>query len=340
MSYSIIQPTLENIIVKTRRYAAIPSVQQYSDQEVVDAINTYYLWNLPSNLKLLSLTQTKSIFTLPDVDTYTFDTTQYFDIQPPVYISGYQAQYVQSKNEFYGEWPKLLQKSSVATGDNAQTSFSFTLSTAPVLRSSSTAMSTIADEFNVIITSQQSDGTSMTLVDVPTTPSTGVLYRDISGTFTATTGTINYITGAITADFPAAPGSGISVEAQVVPYVASRPQTVWFFQNQITLRPVPDDVYELTMNVMIKPTALIASGDFPLVEEWWTLLSMGAARVILQERLDKDQLAILDPFYREQLGLVENRTLTQLGNQRTATLFTSPYAYPFGLYNALQGGAS
>ena len=67
---------------------------------------------------------------------------------------------------------------------------------------------------------------------------------------------------------------------------------------------------------------------------------MGAARVILQERLDRDQISILEPFYQEQLNLVENRTLTQLGSQRSSTLFTGTQNNQFGLYSALQGGAS
>ena len=94
------------------------------------------------------------------------------------------------------------------------------------------------------------------------------------------------------------------------------------------------------MNCIIKPSALINNTDQPIIQEWWVLLAMGAARVILQERLDRGQLSILEPFYQEQLNLVENRTLTQLGNQRSSTLFTGNQNNQFGLNSALQGGAS
>lgn len=333
-------PDLQAIMNRTRRYCASPGVQQLTDQEVADAINTYYLYDLPSNLKLLSLQFTKTIFTEPNIDVYAFDTTDYFDIQPPVYIAGYQAQYIQSKNEFYGVWPKLKQKNTVDTGDGATNSFTFTLPGIPILRSNSTANSSIADEFEVYVTAQDVNGDSMVLVDVPTSATSGDLYYDVGGVLTQSVGSsINYLTGTITAIFPSAPGSGVDINVQSTPYVAARPQTVWFFQNTLTFRPVPDDVYEFTMNVIVKPTALINAADQPIIPEWWTLLAMGAARVILQERLDMDQYSILDPFYREQLGLVENRTLTQLGNQRTSTLFTSPYNYQFGIYNALSGGS-
>ena len=340
-TYSQITPQLSNIINRVRRYTKSPSTQNISDQEVVDAINTYYLWDLPSHLKLLSLQKSKSIFTEPNVDVYDFETNDYFDIQPPVYISGYNAAYFQDKSTFYGVWPKLKQKASVATGNGGTTSFPFTLSGTPVLRSREVTNPSITDEYEVIISSQQADGTVMTLVDIPNSPTTGDLYYDVAGVLTQSVGSsINYITGAVTAIFPNPPGSGVSVEAQTTPYVASRPSSVWFYQNTLTLRPVPDDVYELIMTVIIKPSALLTDTDQPEIQEWYTLLSMGAARVILQERLDRDQLMILDPYYREQLDLVENRTLTQLGNQRTSTLFSSPGNYQFGLYNALQGGAS
>lgn len=331
-------PNLQSILNRARRYCASPGVQQLTDQEVADAINTYYQYDLPSNLKLLSLQFTRSIFTEPNVDVYDFDTTEYFDIQPPVYIAGYQAQYIQSKNEFYGVWPKLKQRNFVATGDGASTTFTFTLTGIPVLRSDSTSNSSITDEFEVYISSQDASGNSMVLVDVPTSPTSGDLYFDNAGVFTQSVGSsIDYLTGSVTVEFPNPPGTGVDIVAQTTPYTASRPQTVWLFQNKLTFRPVPDDVYEFTMNVIIKPTALINAADIPIIPEWWTLLAMGGARIILQERLDVDQYAILDPFYREQLGLVENRTLTQLGNQRTSTLFTSPYNYQFGIYNALSG---
>jgi len=340
MTFSQISPQLSNIMIKARRYCASPSIQQLTDQEVVDAINTFYLWDLPSHLKLLSLQFTRTIFTEPNVDVYDFDTTKYFDIQPPIYIAGYQAAYVQDKEQFYGLWPKLKQKATVATGDGGTTSFTFTLSATPVLRSMSDN-DNIDQEYEVMITSQQADGTSMTLVDIPTSPTTGDLWYDIAGVLTQSVGSsINYSTGVVTAIFPAAPGNGISIESQTTPYVASRPNTVWLFQNKLTLRPVPDDVYELTMNCIIRPSALLNNTEQPIIQEWWVLLAMGAARVILQERLDRDQLGILEPFYQEQLGLVENRTLTQLGSQRSATLFTGPQNNQFGLFNALQGGAS
>ena len=341
MTFSQISPELSNIIIKARRYTASPSAQQITDQEVVDAINTFYMWDLPSHLKLLSLQYTRSIFTQPNVDVYDFDTTKYFDLQPPVYISGYEAAYLQDKNSFYNSWPKLKQKSSVATGDvSGTTSFTFTLSAIPVLRSMSTNTS-IDEEYEVMITSQDSSGNSMTLVDIPNGPTTGDLWYDVAGTLTQSIGSsVNYITGVVTAVFPTAPANGVSIESQTTPYVASRPNTVWLFQNKLTLRPVPDDVYELTMNCIIKPSALLNNTDQPIIQEWWVLLAMGAARVILQERLDRDQISILEPFYQEQLNLVENRTLTQLGNQRSSTLFTGNQNNQFGLNSALQGGAS
>ena len=75
---TLIAPQLSNIMNRARRYCASPSTQQLTDQEVIDAINTFYLWDMPSQLKLLSLELTRTIFTEPNVDGYDFDTKKYF----------------------------------------------------------------------------------------------------------------------------------------------------------------------------------------------------------------------------------------------------------------------
>lgn len=327
-------PNLTNIITKVRKFSASPSVLQVSDQEIIDAINTYYLWNLPSNLKLLSLQKSISVYTTPNVNVYAFDTVNYYDIQPPVYIGGYEMQYVQDKQSFYLIWPKVKNKITAASGDGTIGPFTFTISGTPILRSFGTN-----EEREVIVSALDTSNNSMALYDIPVDATTGT-FAEV-GTSTPIVGTsINYITGAISVTFPNAVLSGSNINIQYTPYVASRPQTVWFFQNQLTLFPVPDDVYEMVFTVIFRPTAFLAGSPNvePIIQEWWELLAMGAARIILQERLDIGNLEVLDKFYVEQLDNVERRTLTQFGNQRVPTIFSSPPGQYLDIYNPVGGG--
>ena len=333
-------PSLANIMVKVRKFAASPSDLQVTNQQIIDAINTYYLWNLPSNLKLLSLQRSVTFFTEPNVNVYPLDIVSYFDVQPPLYVGGYQMQYVQDKQTFYQIWPKVKNKVTAATGDGTTGPYTTSLAGTPILRSYGNN-----EEREVIVSALDGSSNVMTLYDIPTSATSGT-FAAIGTTTPIVGSSINYLTGAITLVFPSAVLSGANINVQFTPYQASRPQTAWFFQNQFTLFPVPDDSYEIVFNAIIRPTSFLATPPStpsltsePIIQEWWELLAMGAARIILQERLDIGNLQVLNQFYQEQLDNVERRTLTQLMNQSVSTLFNSPNATNLNIYNPVQGGS-
>lgn len=329
----MVQPNLINIILKVRKYVAAPTPQQLSDSDIIDAINTYYLWNLPANLKLLSLEKRVAFYTQSNVDVYAFDTDAYYDVQPAMYVAGYRTQYLQDPAEFFRVWPKLKYKQQFETGDTSVGPFNGTLTGVPFLRSFSGN-----SETEILISCLDVNNENMVLVDNPTSITTGDLI--IPGDTSVSYGTINYITGAVSnLIFPNGTLSGAPVEAQTTPYVAARPQTCLFFQNQFTLRPVPSDSFEVVYTAIVKPTEFLSTNPTaePEIQEWWELLAVGAARIILQERLDENQLAVLERIYDEKLRNVERRTLTQLGNQRGPTIFSSPPNYPFDIYNPGSG---
>ena len=61
---------LSNIYIKVRRLTRSPSVNQLSDTEIKDYVNTFVLYDMPEHLKLTSLLSTVSFYTLPYIDTY------------------------------------------------------------------------------------------------------------------------------------------------------------------------------------------------------------------------------------------------------------------------------
>ena len=62
--------TLADIRTKVRRLTGKPSNQQITDPEIDEYVNTFYLYDLPENLKLFSLHTTFEFLTIPNIDQY------------------------------------------------------------------------------------------------------------------------------------------------------------------------------------------------------------------------------------------------------------------------------
>ena len=137
---------------------------------------------------------------------------------------------------------------------------------------------------------------------------------------------INYLTGAFTITFggnaPVAPAANARINSQCVFNQPSIPQAVLYYNNVFTVRPLPDQPYRIECEVYMNPIALLATNQNPQLNEWWQYIAYGAARKVLQDRGDLDTVALLEPEYRKQENLCLRRTLVELANERTATIYT------------------
>ena len=115
-----------------------------------------------------------------------------------------------------------------------------------------------------------------------------------------------------------------------MPYVASRPAAVLFFDNQFQVRPVPDQSYTFSIEAYIRPTAFANSTETPLLQEWWQFLAMGAAMKIFEDRGDFQQIASYRPLFDEYRRLAERRTIVQQTSQRAATIYSDQQQWPYG----------
>lgn len=142
-------------------------------------------------------------------------------------------------------------------------------------------------------------------------------------------GTVNDVTGAFTVNFPAAITAGVPIYAEIVPYVASRPRSILFFQNQFTLRPVPDKAYVVEINTQRVPTELINATDTPEIDQLWQLLAFGAAQKILVDNGDFEVAEKMRPYFEQQMILAQRKTIRANAAQRASTIFdgTSGNAY-------------
>jgi hypothetical protein len=171
---------------------------------------------------------------------------------------------------------------------------------------------------NVVLSAITSAGNTLRATDRPltTTSTTGVFEGDV------TSGQINYVTGAITnLTFTSAIPGSQPITAKYIPYQPSLPTSMLFYKNTVILRPIPDDVYKVTIEAFRFPTALTQDGDEPEIRQWWQLLAYGASYKYFSVNRDADNLQYVKVLLDEQINLVERKTIKQLSNQRTPTIY-------------------
>lgn len=318
--------TLTAIRTKVRRLTRSPSEQLLSTADIDEYINTFVLYDFPSHLRLSSLRTVFTFFTEPNQDVYQTVTDdpespfynfkdKYITTHEPVYIAGYLSMFSQSREQFFSVYPMTNNIASIGTtGDGVTTTFSGTLAAVPVLKN------------QVLFDSVNNAGTGLELHDdgLGNLIGTGV-----------STGTIDYVTGAFTLNFETAPGAGKQINSQTVPYVAALPQALLWFQDTLTLRPVPDQPYRVDLEAYIRPTALLADDQSPELQQWWQYIAYGASKKVFEDRMDLDSVQQILPEFKQQERLVVRTTIVQQTKERTATIYseqTTAGAYGPGWY--------
>lgn len=324
--------TLEDIRIKFRRLTGRLSPQDITDAQIDDYVNTFYIYDFPETLRLSTLEDTFEFMTIPNVGEYDLTTMQiawsgttesaanvYVDFKPPLYIAGYQSFWSQNREVFFRIYPELSDQQTTLEGDGTVGAYTTTLPAFPVGQGT-LGIGTIDDT-----------GANIQVVDVPVDRTTGDLYY-INST-TAVTGSINYLTGALSVSFTNNIPVGTEIFITWVPYQPSRPQAMLLYNNTITLRPVPDAQYIVKMNAFVTPSMLLSSGQSPELKQWWQYLAYGAAKKNFEEVLDPEGLAQMMPAFKEQERLVLRKTIVQQTNNRTSTIFTDMTNFPWGNYS-------
>jgi hypothetical protein len=356
--------TLADIRTKVRRITGRPSPTQISDSDIDKYINTFYVYDMPEHLKFESLRYNYEFTTTANIPTYDLPTSTYLTAMPPVYIGGYQSYMTQSRQNFFRINPALnFLQQSVYTGDGTNGSGgNYTgqfLTNLPILPGfkpnppgAYSAWSTNGDipaaflNWNVLVSGKAAANATSGI-----SPSVSVVDDGQGNLFDPTDtsikpankrGTINYITGALTINnfaLPIIQGSPINV--QYVPYVASRPQSVVFFQDQFIVYPIPDQAYTVSFEAYKYPTAFLATDTLgtsqPQLLEWWQLLAYGAADKIFADNGDLENMTKFRPLLDEQMNLCLRRTIVQQTSERVATIYTEQSQFPQYPGNSFSG---
>lgn len=321
--------TLTQIRTKVRRLTGRPSPQQISNDQIDEYINTFYLYDMPETLRLVTQQTVFEFMTEKNVDTYDMNTQTvwtgasnervvdvYITVSPPVYIAGYQSFWSQSREQFFRTYPALAQITDQIQGDGTPGPYTYIFANTPIF------------QYNVTAGAIDNTGSTINCVDVPISRTTGS-WKEVN-TNISVTGSIDYIAGSLSISFANPIPAGNKITFTAVPYQPSRPQAVLFYNNVFTLRPVPDANYLVRMNAYKRPTALLDSGESPELKQWWQYLAYGAAIKVFQDLQDPEGQAAVMPEFERQEVMVLRRTIIERTQQRTSTIYTEMTSFPYG----------
>ena len=289
--------TLSEIRTKVRAVTGRPGLDQISNADLNGYINNYYVFTMPFELKEQITDQFLKFKTTPGVDIYAFP-GGYFTDSPGAYADGFPLVFYQDPDIFYQDWPQQYAVDNIATGNGSTVTFSGGLQNPPVIIGT------------LFITSDDPSGFQQVVQDQG------------NGTLTGNgTGTINYLTGAYSVTFNVPPASSANIYAKYQGYSGNRPQGCLFFNNQFTLRPVPDQAYQIQMQGYIQPISLTEDDDVPLQEEWGPLIAYGASLEIFEDSGDTDSYDRYFPVFKRFENVALGRTIQQLTEQQSVGRF-------------------
>ncbi len=360
-------PTLTQIQTKVRRLTRTPSTAQLSDQELNNYINTFVVYSFPELLRTFNLRKPFTFYTTPGQDVYNTDIASfagatsnilynfqnlYITVHPPVYMAGFDAFFTQSRDQFFNIYPRI--NNILFTGFNGDgtpgpfTGVINTQQTFPPLPNNQLIgllqNQVLFDAFGTQGTGEQF---GMSLVDVPVVDGAsgyntqnGNLYDPNSlayqlavanpPTVIDPSNTINYLTGVYTITFPYQTIVGTPINSQTVPQNLARPISMLYYNNQFTIRPVPDQSYRIEFEVYQRPTALLDQGQTPELEEYWEYIAYGTSKKIFEDRMDMESVQMIMPEFKTLERLVLRRTIVQNTNERVATIYTDMTCNGFG----------
>ncbi len=144
-------------------------------------------------------------------------------------------------------------------------------------------------------------------------------------------GTVNYVTTAIDITFPVAPAAGTMINVWAATYQVGRPYNLLFWNNELTIRPVPDNVYLCEVEVYQTPVQFLLTTDNPTLKQWAKYIAYGVAAEILRDRQDDEGLQnIMEGFRRQEALVLERQSVEEIGQPNVTLFNTTQTGYGVG----------
>lgn len=260
----------------------------------------------------------------------------YQNFLPPIYCDGVEIGWLQSVDQFYKIFPEFVNNEQPLLGDGTPGVYTTISGQSPIIRAFIDDLGNLKPY--VYITAFNESGNMMYIVDTPYRDSDGLgiliqtdaTFQNIIGTpLTGSppndggSGRVDYENGSVTFSFNANVADGTPIELQTSPFSPGVPRMCLFFNNTFSLYPIPSRAYKIQVNAYVTPTVFFnttGSVPFAYMAEY---IARGAARKILADSGDMEQLQQMEPFFREQENLVLRRSDRQRAVERTPTIFSA-----------------
>jgi hypothetical protein len=365
--------TYTSIEKKVRRLTASASEAALSSAEIQRAVNLFYNNDFPYAIKIDQQRHVYKFLTIPNVDRYPVDVNNLQGFRAPVYFEGIQGNFFKNRDQLYNLYPRYPTQFQPVGGDGITTSFSFSLfgnNNNPFPQPNFGILSTqlviggidvngnpiriiddggaVVDSFGIganttlgkLLFIQQNSVGNNVYLDVsnnqqPAIPPLSPLPvpSPPSPLTPQYCGTVNYVTTDITLDLPFAPAAGTMINVWAATYQVGRPYNLLFWNNEFTIRPVPDNVYLCEVEAYQTPVQFMNTNENPQLNQWSQYIAYGAAMEILRDRQDVEGVENLREGFMRQEELVLTRQAVEEIQVPNITLFNSTqtgYGYGIG----------
>ena len=144
-------------------------------------------------------------------------------------------------------------------------------------------------------------------------------------------GTVDYVTGAFSylLPFGVSLAGGTQFTIWVSQYQTGRPYNLLFWNNELTIRPVPKLTHKITVEVYQTPVQFMSTTSHPIIDQWWQVISYGVSLEIQRERNDFDSVQqLMEGFKRQEALVLERQGVEEIG-QPNFTIFNSTLPNPY-----------
>lgn len=145
-------------------------------------------------------------------------------------------------------------------------------------------------------------------------------------------GTVDYISTQIDITLPVPPQAGSQINVWAAQYQTGRPYNLLWWNNEFTIRPVPDNMYIVEVEAYMTPVQFMQNTDDPQIMQWAQYIAYGVSREILRQRQDVEGVMNLEEGFNRQAGLIlEKQACEEIGIPNYTLFNTTNYGIGGGI---------